>query len=796
MKRILNTSVTNEVKNLVVEFASKHNSILQYTESMKALVASLYVLKRSNHTKVAVVGILKPFIVDLNNYFNNQEISILEDNYTMVVEYALDYYNSSIQGKSGSITTQPKELTRFITEMMNIEPESKVYLPFAGLCTDAIELEDCNIIGEEIAPEVWALGQILMDAYGVNNDIALADSFENLTKADILYDYVMFNPPFALKYGQNPYLSEIDAVKLAFDNKLKDGGWMCCILSQGFLFSDKDKHVREYFVKNGYLRNVILLPKVFSPITSINPIVLVLEKKNADNFVLIDGTDFSVRNKVNNGTLLKVSSLLDTINTFEEKYCKVLTAAELSEDYNLSPTRYLFQLPKANANETLYKLKDLVRFVGVRLTGKEAYENLSFAIKELSDDYMNCDVLKSTIDVKPRFIYSLKDSCIVAQPIFEKVKVGKLSVEKESIIGTYQETFFFQPVTKIVDEKYLLKMLVSEYVKSQVKAFSTGTVLKHLSTNDFLNLTIPVPSLELQKEELMSSYDKELKLKNEQILKEYTEYVKDIHVKKHAIGQMMFGLNSNWSLLDDLRKEFKGHLDENFIVGEGIDQMSVKDILNNIGRGIMRVSKAIESFTVGEDIIYVEEDVELAPFFENYCATHKNHQYTITFVAREGEYAAEDLPVVEFDENDRPIHISKTEFVVKKGDPISIVRFSRNALERILDNICANAVAYGFKNSDIHHNIRITMESHETSFIVNVSNNGLPANEKLDTKDIFNYGVTTSESRDKHSGIGCYEIKKLMERFGGNVVFINDPDSEYPVTYKLIFNNTNILVSI
>ena len=384
-----------------------------------------------------------------------------------------------------------------------------------------------------------------------------------------------------------------------------------------------------------------------------------------------------------------------------------------------------------------------------------------------------------------------------AQPLFEKVKIGKLEITEETNIGAYQETFFFQPKKEIIEETYLLKVLVSDYVISQVKAFSTGTTIKRLSKDDFLNLMIPVPSIDIQKEELMSGLDSELKLKNEQIQKDYAAYVKDVHVKKHAIGQMMFGLNNGWSLLDDLRKEYNGNLNENTIIGEGVDKMSIKEILDSIGLGIMRVSKAIESFTVGEDIMYKEEDLALAPFFENYCNTHKNHLYTITFQAPEVEYADKDLPVVEFDENDMPINISDTDFVLKKGDPISIVKFSGSALERILDNICANAVAYGFVNRDMHNNnIRITLESQDNSYIVCVSNNGMPANEKLDSKEIFDYGVTTSNSRGEHSGIGCYEIKKLMERFGGKVEFVNDPDSEYPVTYKLIFNNTNILLSL
>ena len=86
MKRILNSSIANEVKNIVVNFASKYRGVLQYTETMNALVASLYVIKRGNEAKTDVVRILEPIIVNLEECFENKELSILLDNYREVVE--------------------------------------------------------------------------------------------------------------------------------------------------------------------------------------------------------------------------------------------------------------------------------------------------------------------------------------------------------------------------------------------------------------------------------------------------------------------------------------------------------------------------------------------------------------------------------------------------------------------------------------------------------------------------------------------------------------------------------------
>lgn len=49
-----------------------------------------------------------------------------------------------------------------------------------------------------------------------------------------------------------------------------------------------------------------------------------------------------------------------------------------------------------------------------------------------------------------------------------------------------------------------------------------------------------------------------------------------------------------------------------------------------------------------------------------------------------------------------------------------------------------------------------------------------------------------SHEREAHFGIGGYEIQKLMREFGGDAEFISDPESEFPVSYKLTFYITNI----
>ena len=110
----------------------------------------------------------------------------------------------------------------------------------------------------------------------------------------------------------------------------------------------------------------------------------------------------------------------------------------------------------------------------------------------------------------------------------------------------------------------------------------------------------------------------------------------------------------------------------------------------------------------------------------------------------------------------------------------------------ILDNIVSNACCHGFEGRDDAINIiKIDLSTQGDDCIVSVSNNGEPLTDQISVKDVFTYSRTSKNGKG-HFGIGGYEVRKLMREFGGDAELVSDPDSEYPVTYKLIFHNTNI----
>ena len=81
-------------------------------------------------------------------------------------------------------------------------------------------------------------------------------------------------------------------------------------------------------------------------------------------------------------------------------------------------------------------------------------------------------------------------------------------------------------------------------------------------------------------------------------------------------------------------------------------------------------------------------------------------------------------------------------------------------------------------------------------FVIVISNNGSAIHAQIKPDEVFVYGKTSkmgksSDKDETHFGIGGYEVQKLMREFGGDAEFISDTESDFPVSYKLTFYNTN-----
>lgn len=148
---------------------------------------------------------------------------------------------------------------------------------------------------------------------------------------------------------------------------------------------------------------------------------------------------------------------------------------------------------------------------------------------------------------------------------------------------------------------------------------------------------------------------------------------------------------------------------------------------------------------------------------------------------------------MDFDENQNALLTGN--FSLRKGEPIEYIKFPKEALTTIFNNIVSNACAHGFANrEDADNIIKIEIGTEGSDYIISISNNGKPLAPQMSCSDITVYGQTSGDT-NTHFGIGGYEIKRLMEEFNNNLEIISTPEEEFTVTYKLIFHETNIIAS-
>lgn len=278
---------------------------------------------------------------------------------------------------------------------------------------------------------------------------------------------------------------------------------------------------------------------------------------------------------------------------------------------------------------------------------------------------------------------------------------------------------------------------------------------------EFSHGLIAIPSVAKQKE-LCESFEKSERRRIDRAV--MAQYRQDIHERKHALGQIMFQMRSWWDELVLAKEENEGVISDNYVFGKKHPH-TVKHIFESMDSYMDELSTGIESFTPEDNAIYqAKEQINIADYLENYVTKHSN-------------------PCYDFEVVINPVSTDKGLFV-----------FSRNALDTIFQNIVFNAWKHGFKGRSYGNVIRLSWKEDEDTIQLLISNNGLPLEESMNNNNLFKYGETTSigqESVDGHHhyGLGCYQVWCLMRDKGqGDVLCISEPEKEFPVTFKLIFN--------
>lgn len=803
-------SLSSEAQVLVNNYVNRSIAQSPFDSNIrKKLLISVYA--HTNNADTVLLSILEKYIIDLADYYTSQELSVLISEFSTLAIYChmhddVFYSTSNYQKESmptgfrtgDSDFTTPNSLVELCLKMSKCKVDSHVYLPFAGTCSFALyQTVPCIYDADEINREVWAYSKILLSSQGINFNIECRDCLLRKAETDTYstqkkYDYIFSFPP--MQYGREEK-NIADTLLYLAKEALNDNGEMYCILPASFCFGREWFDCRKSLLKengNMYSAIVISLPALFQPYSSVSMCLFCLKKDGKGTICLVDATDESFSSLKDLAGLkqksLKPDSIIETISSQDEKYVWGGKSENLSGDANLQPSRYLLSeiLPKASEQEKLFKFSDIIDIVPFTRseisTATEGHEVPVIGMKELSFSYLNCDVDYNDIPVSKKTGHrTLTSDCLLVGFIGGKFKVGRVhGVSASTPVILKSEIIAIKPKSNIITEEFLLRSIMVEETACQANKLSTGVTISRLSQQDFLSISVIVPNLiktqeSLCKEDARSS----LTESDRQLLESAESFRRDIHMKKHAIGQTIFNLNNWMKVLQRARRDGNGIVDDNATVGT-IHKTKVADIYTNLQSIMQELQVKISKMDTGYGM--QSSEFPLVEFIEEYIQKNPSpiFQYIFNSTSHRSQQTLTDLD---------------GEVVLEKGDSIEHVTFPIEALTIIFDNIINNACCHGFDNvASPNNRIRIEIASEGLYHVVKISNNGKPLISGYDTENVLTYGVSSKEGSG-HYGIGGYEVRKLMREFGGEAEIISSPDEEFSITYKLIFHKSNIVAS-
>lgn len=806
-------TMVNENMNMIPsplakECIDKYLSEISIFEKEASLIALMgYLYSNRDNARVDVIDKLPTNDGALHHLFqghlfNDENLDILLTEYDAVISYCYRRMKSiKFQDLNAKDMSIPDDVVNLCIEAVECKDGASVYLPFAGECEFAHSLSKCNCEGFVTSGSMWAIQQIVLDATQNNANISLSDTstpeFVDLGKK---YDFIFSMPDYLsvtnVKYAERAFIDLLE-------NKLINDGVMCVIVPSSVTNNKQWRTFRQYIIDwaDKYSLASITLPRYILPNLDLAVSILIIQKKKSINgkvlMVNANHPDMYIVDKVHYKKTLKVNSILESVEKGDKRFSRYVSFSDLGKDILFAAERYFVDeaIRKAKSGEQKFKVGDLVDVINPIQRINAIKQGKVVRMRELSDNYLKSEIILGELpeaDIDNGYIPMVSDGCL-AGFIGGKFKVGYLPISNETIFLKRDIVQFRVKQNSTVSKDYLLRELMSDYVQKQAERLSSGMTISRISVEDFLSLVILVPDRDVQDSLVFADGLAGLSAQDRERIKAAADFRKDVHMKKHAIGQTIFNLGNWLNNLAYAREVGNGVIDDKTEIG-GLVKIKVSDIFDNINSAMNVLTHQIQTFDVSYGM--KSENFSLADFLDDYLASHQHSRVLYDFDSSLDRFK-QDLPFIEFDDTDpnpanwkEILHPGK--YIGKVGDPITYIEFPKEALTIILDNIISNAVSHGFTCPDKEYTIRFRYESKGSSVVLSISNNGAPLALERDPENIFVYGETSGDSRN-HYGIGGYQVKSLMKEFDGDAEIVSTPNEEFTVTYNLIFGKTNIV---
>lgn len=680
---------------------------------------------------------------------------VLSENFPLIFDSEL-YRISKSQGRFAGEYIQPVELTRLMCNLVNLDKNSKVFNPFAGIASFGVYIgQNHNYFGQELNHKTWELGALRLLAYNrqIGSKYVCDDSILNWPDESEKFDLIISNLPLGMRLGNNyrniePNIRTIEQFLIEKGvQSLKHNGKLIALLPQGFLFRGmQEQLLRKQLVEEDLIDTIISLPGGLLLNTGIPLIILVLNRNkklpgkvkfvDAKNFVIAKGP----REKV-----LNDHGLIDFIHSDnqDDNVVKIVYNNQIREnDYNLTVARYFHK--QING----VKLGDILELVrGQR--GKLPETGKLIRIRNLKDDKVDFTLDVSSVEeteLRRSDIHLVSESCLLLAMRWRSLKPTLFEFKDEPIFRSH-DIFSFKVNETIVDKAYLINELHADYVQEQLESYRLGaSVMPFIRKDDLMEVIIKLPSLQEQRAKVQGIYELSHKIKSLQeernalahgkTIKQFNEFAS----LKHTLGRPRQNI-LDWSdnLLDFLTKKKEGFEALNKLFTEFYD-IDIISALKEIKRDVNFITDVLEKGENGLVLSQYEKQIISLSDINSIINELSNNGFSfkIKKFLLKGEMLKE-----------RGIYANKTLF------------------KTLLDNILTNANKYAFDEKATGNEVIIELSEVDDSLAMEIRNNGKSFPKNFD-KEKFITKYSTADSRNG-SGLGGYDIHRIACDF-------NNPD--------------------
>jgi type I restriction enzyme M protein len=300
------------------------------------------------------------------------------------------------QGQSAGEFYTPPEVARLMARILDAQAGMSVYDPCCGSAGLLIkchlrllethgkavnehlelpaEVAPLKLFGQEINPSTFAMSRMNAFLHDMDAEIALGDTMRNPAFTDRSghlrqFDLVTANPMWNQDFPEDVYRNDS---RDRFNNGLPpsssaDWGWvqhmvaslrpngrMTIVLDAGAVSrgsgnvgTNRERDIRRAFVEADLVEAVILLPENLFYNTTSPGIVIALNRarRHPGEVLLVNASRLFVKgrpkNELTEDQVSHVHSLLQNWESVEQQTAVVTTEQIASNDYNLSPSRYI-----------------------------------------------------------------------------------------------------------------------------------------------------------------------------------------------------------------------------------------------------------------------------------------------------------------------------------------------------------------------------------------------------------------------------------------------------------------------